>query len=67
MNAFIDARTIPPGTVLQPDVAIIGGGPAGITLALALARTPLKVMLFESGGMDRLGLEKHAVRIGKKL
>ena len=51
MSAFIDARTIPSGTVLQPDVAIIGGGPAGITLALALAHTPLKVMLFESGGM----------------
>jgi choline dehydrogenase-like flavoprotein len=52
LNAFIDARTIPTGTVLQPDLAIIGGGPAGITLALALAHTPLKVMLFESGGMD---------------
>lgn len=52
MNAFIDARTIPSGTLLQPDIAIIGGGPAGITLALELAHTPLKVMLFESGGMD---------------
>jgi len=52
LNAFIDARAIPTGTILQPDVAIIGGGPAGITLALALAQTPLKVMLFESGGME---------------
>jgi choline dehydrogenase-like flavoprotein len=52
LSAFIDARTIPSGTVLQPDLAIIGGGPAGITLALALAHTQLKVMLFESGGMD---------------
>lgn len=52
MSAFIDARTIPSGTVLQPDLAIVGGGPAGITLALALAHTPLKVMLFESGGTD---------------
>ena len=52
MSAFIDARTIPSGTVLQPDLAIIGGGPAGISLALALAHTPLKIMLFESGGMD---------------
>jgi choline dehydrogenase-like flavoprotein len=52
LNAFIDARAIPSGTILQPDVAIIGGGPAGITLALALAQTRLKVMLFESGGMD---------------
>lgn len=52
MNAFIDARTVPAGTVLEPDIAIIGGGPAGITLALALAHTPLTVMLFEGGGMD---------------
>lgn len=52
MNAFIDARSIPPGTILQPDIAIIGGGPAGITLALALAQTPFRVMLFESGGLD---------------
>jgi choline dehydrogenase-like flavoprotein len=52
LNAFIDARAIPSGTLLQPDVAIIGGGPAGITLALALAQSPLKVMLFESGGLD---------------
>ncbi|HEY4940888.1 MAG TPA: GMC family oxidoreductase [Rhizomicrobium sp.] len=52
MNAFIDARTLPAGTVLEPDLAIVGGGPAGITLALALAHTPLRIMLFESGGLD---------------
>ncbi|HXC55118.1 MAG TPA: GMC family oxidoreductase [Rhizomicrobium sp.] len=52
MNAFIDARTLPAGTVLEPDLAIVGGGPAGITLALALAHTPIRVMLFESGGLD---------------
>jgi choline dehydrogenase-like flavoprotein len=52
LNAFIDARTLPEGTVLEPDLAIVGGGPAGITLALALAHTPIRVMLFESGGMD---------------
>jgi choline dehydrogenase-like flavoprotein len=52
LNAFIDARTVPSGTVLEPDLAIVGGGPAGITLALALAHTPLRIMLFESGGLD---------------
>ncbi|MEI9994145.1 MAG: FAD-dependent oxidoreductase [Rhizomicrobium sp.] len=51
MNAFIDARAIPAGTLLEPDLAIVGGGPAGITLAIALAHTPLRVMLFESGGL----------------
>ncbi|HEY0302415.1 MAG TPA: GMC family oxidoreductase [Rhizomicrobium sp.] len=52
MTPFIDARTIPASTVLAPDLAIVGGGPAGITLALALAHAPLSVMLFESGGLD---------------
>jgi choline dehydrogenase-like flavoprotein len=52
LNAFIDARTVPAGTVLEPDLAIVGGGPAGITLALALAHTPLRIMLLESGGLD---------------
>jgi choline dehydrogenase-like flavoprotein len=52
LNAFIDARTVPAGTVLEPDLAIVGGGPAGITLALALAHTPIRTMLFESGGLD---------------
>ncbi len=52
MNAFIDARTVPAGTLQEPDLAIIGGGAAGITLALALAHTPIRTMLFESGGLD---------------
>ena len=51
MSAFIDARTVPEGTVVQPDLAIVGGGPAGIALALTLARTPLRMVLLESGGM----------------
>ncbi len=50
--AFIDARQIPDGTELTPDLAIIGGGPAGITLALALANTPIKMLLLESGGVE---------------
>jgi len=52
MSAFIDARTVPDGTVLEPDLAIIGGGPAGIAIALALASTSLRVVLLESGGMS---------------
>ncbi|HEY1961755.1 MAG TPA: hypothetical protein VGG69_05010, partial [Rhizomicrobium sp.] len=50
--AFIDARQVPSGTQLTPDLAIIGGGPAGITLALALAHTPIRMLLLESGGME---------------
>jgi len=36
--------------VLEPDIAIIGGGPAGISLALALADSKLNLLLLESGG-----------------
>ncbi len=51
MGAFIDARNVPSGTVIKPDLAIIGGGPVGISMALALAASPLHVVLLESGGM----------------
>ena len=51
MSAFIDARNVPSGTILEPDLVIVGGGPAGIAMALALANTPLRVVLLESGGM----------------
>jgi hypothetical protein len=45
-----DAESIPDGTVLQTDVAIIGAGAAGITIARRLAGCRLKVLLIESGG-----------------
>jgi choline dehydrogenase-like flavoprotein len=50
LTALIDARTLPDKTDLACDIAIVGGGPAGISLALALAGTRLKVLLLESGG-----------------
>ena len=52
MTAFLDARALPSDTMLEPDIAIIGGGPAGISLALALANTKLNVLLLESGGQN---------------
>lgn len=52
MTALIDARTLPTGTQLSCDLAIIGGGPAGISLALALADAKLNIVLLESGGMN---------------
>ena len=51
MTAILDARTLPAGTVLTPDLAIIGAGPAGISLALAMADSGHTVLLLESGGM----------------
>jgi choline dehydrogenase-like flavoprotein len=52
LNAFVDARAVPSGTTIETDLAIIGGGAAGITLALALANAPIKVLMLESGGGD---------------
>ena len=46
------ASSLPDGTVLTPDLAIIGAGPAGISLALTLADTPYSVLLLESGGLE---------------
>ena len=50
MRAFTDARSVPAGTTIETDLAIIGGGPSGIALALALADTPIRMVMLESGG-----------------
>lgn len=46
---ILDANEIPHGTRLQADVCIVGGGPAGISLALSLAGQDLDILLLESG------------------
>lgn len=38
--------------VIQAEICIIGGGPAGITLALSLAASGRDILLLESGGFD---------------
>ncbi len=52
MTTILDARTLPDGTIITPDLAIIGGGPAGISLALALKDTPFNILLLEAGGRE---------------
>jgi choline dehydrogenase-like flavoprotein len=47
-----DASEIEQGSTLMCDVCIIGGGPAGITVALELARSQFDVVLLESGGLE---------------
>src|SRR3546814_504727 len=49
---FIDGRQVPDGTVIETDIAIIGAGAAGITIARALGGSDIHVTLIESGGLD---------------
>ncbi|UWR01208.1 GMC family oxidoreductase (plasmid) [Rhodobacteraceae bacterium S2214] len=49
---ILDARQLPDGEELETDICIVGGGVAGITLALELSGTGLDVILLESGGMN---------------
>lgn len=46
----INATCLPKGARLETEVAIVGAGPAGITLALELADAGHRVLLIESGG-----------------
>ena len=47
-----DARTLDNGTVLEGDLCIVGAGAAGITIALELTNSPMKVLLLEGGGFE---------------
>jgi choline dehydrogenase-like flavoprotein len=47
-----DADEIVRDTIVQANVCIVGGGPAGITLAIELAKTGKSILLVESGGLQ---------------
>lgn len=47
-----DARQIADGGRLETDLAIVGAGAAGITIARALAGAPFRICLVESGGFE---------------
>lgn len=49
---LIDARELQDEHVIESDICIVGGGAAGISMALALAGTPWSVTLLESGGFE---------------
>ena len=58
----LDGTRMPGGCRIETGVAIVGGGPAGIVLALELARAGHDVVLIESGGAR---LDRKAQRLGK--
>ena len=49
---YSDARTLDDRTTVQADVAVVGGGPAGITLARAFAGSGVQVCVVEAGGLQ---------------
>lgn len=50
---FIDTRDLAPGHRLESALCIIGSGAAGSTVARALAGTRHRVIVLESGGLER--------------
>ena len=52
---LLDARQIADGDVLEADVALIGAGAAGITMARELVSFGHDVLLLESGGFEPEG------------
>lgn len=49
---FHDAREFEDGQVIEADIAIAGGGAAGITIARSFIGSSTRVVLIESGGLD---------------
>jgi len=49
---FLDFRRVDSSAKLETDVAIIGAGAAGITIARELIKSGISVCLLESGGFD---------------
>jgi choline dehydrogenase-like flavoprotein len=47
---FVDARRLDDGSSIEAEVCIIGGGVAGITLALEFGKRGIRTCLLESGG-----------------
>ena len=57
-----DARTLDHDAVLTADVAIVGAGPAGITLALELAGSGLEILVLEAGAVSPAATDRWAAR-----
>lgn len=51
INVYRDAREISDGAVLETDVCIVGTGAAGVTCAVELLGSGLRVLVLEAGGL----------------
>lgn len=49
---FVDARSVPTGTIIETEVCIVGSGAAGITLAREFTNSGFRVVLLESGDTE---------------
>ncbi|TNF76395.1 MAG: GMC family oxidoreductase [Acidobacteria bacterium] len=49
---FIDSRTVERDSVIEADLAIVGSGPAGVSIAKEFLPTGLSVVVIESGGPE---------------
>jgi len=49
---FIDALSVPAGTVIETEVCIVGAGAAGITLAREFIKSDVRVALLEGGNTE---------------
>jgi len=47
---FVDARRLDDGSTIEAEICIIGGGVAGITLALEFGKRGIRTCVLESGG-----------------
>ena len=51
--SIVELSKIPESEDIEADICIIGSGPAGATLAIELANSALRVVVVESGGVER--------------
>jgi choline dehydrogenase-like flavoprotein len=48
---LVDARSIEPGQVVDTDICVVGGGPAGIVIGHELQRSGQRILILESGDL----------------
>jgi choline dehydrogenase-like flavoprotein len=63
---FLDARSLPTGTVSETEVCIIGAGAAGISLAREFINVGFRVIVLESGD-TQLEMETQQLYVGSNI